>query len=53
MAQFRLGILLLEIEIGRFRNIPLGNRISQMCNNNVVEDEIHFLCECNSYSEYR
>ena len=53
MAQFRLGILPLEIEIGRFRNIPLGNRICKMCNSNVVEDEIHFLCDCESYKDYR
>ena len=53
MAQFRLGILPLEFEVGRYRNIPLANRICQMCTHNVVEDEIHFLCECNSYSEYR
>ena len=53
MAQFRLGILPLEIEVGRYRNIPLGNRVCQMCAANVVEDEIHFLCECASYSEYR
>ena len=53
MAQFRLGILPLEIEVGRYRNIPLTNRICQMCTHNVVEDEIHFLCECISYSEFR
>ena len=53
MAQFRFGILPLEIEIGRFRNIPLSNRICQMCNSNVVEDEIHFLCACESYKDYR
>ena len=53
MAQFRLGILPLEIEIGRFRNIPLTNRICKMCNSNSVEDEIHYLCVCESYSEYR
>ena len=50
MAQFRLGIIPLEIEVGRFRNIPLANRICQMCNSGVVEDEIHFLCECNHYN---
>ena len=53
MAQFRLGILPLEIEVGRYRNIPLSNRVCHMCAANVVEDEIHFLCECASYSEYR
>ena len=24
-----------------------------MCNSNVVDDEIHLLCECESYSDYR
>ena len=52
-AQFRLGILPLEIEVGRFRNIPLSSRICKMCNSNIVEDEIHFLCECESYTDYR
>ena len=53
MSQFRLGILPLEIEVGRFRDIPLCNRICQMCaKKNVVEDEIHFLCECESYVDY-
>ena len=41
MAQFRLGILPLQIEVGRYRDIPLCNRICQMCNLNGVEDEIH------------
>ena len=53
MAQFRFGILPLEIEVGRFRDIPLPNRICQMCNINVVEDEIHFLCECERYIDFR
>ena len=42
-AQFRCGILPLEIEVGRYRDIPLKERICQLCNN-AVEDEIHFLC---------
>ena len=53
MSQFRLGILPLEIEVGRFRDIPLCNPICQMCAKNSVEDEIHFLCECESYVDYR
>ena len=52
-AQFRSGILPLEIEIGRYRNIPLELRVCKMCHLGVVEDEIHFLCECPRYSEYR
>ena len=53
MAQFRLGILPLEIEIGRYRDIPLSKRICKMCEKNAIEDEIHFLCECQSYKDFR
>ena len=48
-AQFRCGILPLEIEVGRYRDIALPNRICQVCHN-AVEDEIHFLLECDAYS---
>ena len=37
-AQFRSGILPLEIEIGRYRNIPLELRVCKMCHLGVVED---------------
>ena len=47
-AQFRCGILPLEIEIGRYRNIPLAQRICQICHKEV-EDEIHLLLNCNAY----
>ena len=48
-AQLRLGILPLNIEIGRYRAIPLANRICKMCTSNVVEDEHHFLFICSAY----
>ena len=51
-AQFRCGILPLQIEIGRFRNLALGDRICPVCNDGV-EDEIHFLCQCPAYDDYR
>ena len=53
LAQFRCGILPLQIEVGRYRDINLSERLCQMCNQNVVEDEIHFLCDCACYSELR
>ena len=52
-AQFRSGILPLEIETGRFRDFPLCERICKVCNSGSVEDEIHFLCECSNYSNER
>ena len=52
-AQFRCGILPLEIEIGRFREKNLNERICKLCNHNAVEDEIHFLCDCPYYLDER
>ena len=51
-AQYRCGILPLQIEIGRYRNIELSNRTCQICNAEV-EDEIHFLLTCDAYAEAR
>ena len=51
-SQFRCGILPLEIEIGRYRNTPLPQRICQCCGQ-AVEDEIHFLLTCDLYKEPR
>ena len=51
LAQFRLGILPLQIETGRFTTplTPLENRLCLVCNQNKVEDEFHFLLECPLY----
>ena len=53
LAQLRLGILPLEIEVGRFRNIPVENRLCKCCDNNVVENEFHFVSECVRYADLR
>ena len=52
-AQFRAGILTLNIETGRYRNVSLPDRFCTLCDDSEVEDEIHFLCVCKFYSEYR
>ena len=52
-AQFRCGILPLEIETGRFKGTPLSERICNVCDSGSVEDEIHFLCECSNYLDER
>ena len=52
-AQFRCGILPLRIETGRFRNLPVEERICELCNLRQVEDEQHFLCDCPKYEELR
>ena len=52
-SQFRCGILPLEIEVGRYRNIELSERLCKLCNMHLVEDEIHFLIDCPLYNEER
>ena len=53
LAQLRLGILPLEIEVGRFGNIPVENRLCKCCDNKVVENEFYFVCECVRYADLR
>ncbi len=53
IAQTRIGILPLYIETGRFRNVKLENRTCQVCKNNDIENEFHFICTCNVYTEFR
>lgn len=52
-AKFRLGILQLEVESGRFNQTPLEERICKLCNLNAIENELHFLCTCPQYAELR
>ena len=53
MAQFRAGILPLEIETGRYTGKPLDERLCKFCDQSVVEDEYHFLCCCELYKDER
>jgi hypothetical protein len=45
----RSGTLPIDIETGRFRKIPLQERLSGKCNNQSTKDEKHFLLHCNAY----
>ena len=55
LARFRMGVLPLRIETGRYelvlnnRGIPVKFRVCQCCDLNKIEDEIHFLLECPCY----
>ena len=52
-AQFRCGVLPLNIEVGRFRGLAETDRLCIFCNNNSIESEVHFLLECPFYSTIR
>ena len=41
------------MESGRFNNTKLEDRICEFCNINKVEDEFHFLMECDFYNDFR
>ena len=55
MSQFRLGVLKLRIETGRYvrPRLPPEQRFCQICNNGEVEDELHFLLICRRYDQAR
>ena len=53
VAKLRCGILQLHVESGRFNQPTLENRTYNVCNNNVIEDEFHFVCICPEYSNAR
>ncbi len=44
MAQFKICILSLDIETGRFRDKRLNERVCLLCNYGEVENELHFVC---------
>ncbi len=53
LSQFRMGVLPLSIETGRFQNIPIEYRLCVLCDDNVCESESHFLFYCKFYQELR
>ena len=48
-----MGILPLRIETGRYTNLQVNERICLLCQQNCVEDEAHFLFECDLYTAER
>jgi len=53
LAKLRMGILPLAIETGRWRSLPIDERICVLCNENQIEDEAHFMFECSFYEGHR
>ena len=55
LARVRMGSLSLAMEEGRWAQprVPRGQRLCLMCGAGVIEDEMHFLLECERYAEIR
>ena len=55
LSKFRLGLLHLRIETGRFVRPRLEpeDRVCLICRSGEVENELHFLLFCNEYKHFR
>ena len=55
LAKFRLGVLPIRIETGRYERPKLvaAERTCNVCNSNTVEDEKHFLLYCPKFNTLR
>ncbi len=51
LAQYQCGILLFEIETGRWQNKP--ERIFNVCESGEVENKFHFIFSCTLYKNIR
>ena len=53
ISKMRISAHNLNIETGRFYNLDRHERVCSMCNLNVVEDEYHFILQCEKYIDVR
>jgi len=53
LAQYRLGVLPIRLETGRFKGEKEEDRICVLCNNKEIENEFHFLLKCTLYHNER
>jgi len=53
ISRFRISSHNLNIETGRYLRQATHERVCNMCNSNVVEDELHFLTVCPAYNHSR
>ena len=53
MAQFRFGMLPLNIETERFSSQALDERLCTLCEFNEIEDESRCLFQCSLYVDLR
>ena len=53
ITRIRISSHKLQIESGRYNNTPRELRFCNKCNENMIEDEIHFLLHCQKYNSAR
>ena len=53
ISKFRISDHSLEIETGRYKKVPREQRICQFCDNNNIDDEVHFFFTCELNKQLR
>ena len=53
ITRHRINAHALCIETGRYYSIARNERLCSMCNKNAIEDEYHFILECDKYNDIR
>lgn len=53
LAQLRCGVLLLRVETGRYSGLRPEQRTCQICDSGEVENECHFILDCDKYTTER
>ena len=53
LTRFRISNHRLNIETGRYTGINVNERICNFCNQNKIDDEKHFLLECDFHQKAR
>lgn len=53
ITKLRVSDHTLEIETGRYKNLPRNQRFCKFCHEHKTEDELHFFIHCMKYSNIR
>ena len=53
LAKLRLGVLPINLELGRYKQIPRNERWCPLCKTNKIENEFHIIFECPVYDPER
>ena len=47
-TKLKMGVLPLQIELGRWKDVPLEYRVCRVCESNELEDEYHHVLFCDA-----
>ena len=53
LTRLRISCHRLNIELGRYKNIPRPSRTCLRCSSGEIDDEVHFLLKCDAFSTKR